>query len=108
MMITEVSDMGMSQKQRILVETVGRRDEAEALLRALVDAKASSEKNLAEIRQSDFLKKVTGRSSMDNAIASTQRLIESFNRVITDLKSNLSDEDLELLGGLEGAAIPTS
>jgi len=103
-MITEVSDMGMSQKQRILVETVGRRDEAEALLRALVDAKASSEKNLAEIRQSDFMKKVTGKSSMDNAIASTQRLIESFNRVISDLKANLSDEDLALLGGLEGPA----
>jgi len=104
MMITEVSDMGLSQKQRILVETVGRRDEAEALLRALVDAKASSEKNLAEIRQSDFMKKVTGKSSMDNAIASTQRLIESFNRVIGDLKANLSDEDLALLGGLEGPA----
>jgi len=103
-MITEVSDMGLSQKQRILVETVGRRDEAEALLRALVDAKASSEKNLAEIRQSDFMKKVTGKSSMDNAIASTQRLIESFNRVIGDLKANLSDEDLALLGGLEGPA----
>ncbi len=108
MMITEVTDMGMSHKQRILVETLARRDEAEALLRALVDAKASSEKNLAEIRQSDFMKKVTGRSSMDNAIASTQRLIESFNRVISDLKSNLSDEDMELLGDLEGPALPTT
>ncbi len=95
-----------TQKQRVLVETMTRRDEAEALLRALLDAKATSEKNLAAIRQADFMKSVTGRSAMENAIASTQRLIESFNRVITDLRSNLSDEDLELLGELEDPAPP--
>ncbi len=95
-----------TNKQRVLVETMTRRDEAEALLRALLDAKATSERNLASIRQSDFMKSVTGRSSMDNAIASTQRLIESFNRVITDLRANLSDEDLELLGELEEPAPP--
>lgn len=98
--------MTQTQGQRVLAETVARRDEAEALLRALLDAKATSEKNLASIRQSDFMKSVTGRSAMENAIASTHRLIESFNRVIADLRANLSDEDLELLGEIEGPASP--
>lgn len=98
--------MGVTQKQRVLVETMTRRDEAEALLRALLDAKATSERNLASIRQSDFMKAVTGRSAMENAIASTQRLIESFNRVINDLRSNLSEDDMELLGELEAPAPP--
>ncbi len=35
--------------------------------------------------------RVTGNSSMDNAIASTRKLIDSFNRVIDDLRRNLSD-----------------
>lgn len=94
----------LSDKQRMLVETTARRDEAEALLRALLDAKSASEKNLAEIRRPDFMKQVTGKSSMDNAIASTQRLIESFNRVLSDLKQNLSDEDARLLAEITGEA----
>lgn len=93
--------MTMTDKQRILLETRSRRDEAEALLRSLLDAKESSERNLAELHQSDVMKRVTGKSSIDRAIASTQRLIESFNRVLDDLKRNLTDEDLEMLGGLE-------
>jgi hypothetical protein len=38
---------------------------------------------------------------MDNAIASTRRLIDSFNRVLDDLRRNLTDEDLAVLGRYE-------
>ena len=68
------------------------------LLDSLLDAKSVSERNLASINQDDLLKRVTGNSSMDNAIASTRRLIDSFNRVIDDLRRNLSDEDVTTLG----------
>lgn len=98
--------MGLSPTHRVLTETITRRDEAEALLRALLDAKETSERNLAQLRQADFMKSVTGRSAMENAIASTQRLLESFNRVIADLRANLTDEDLELLGEIEDPAPP--
>lgn len=93
--------MTMTLKQRMLVETTARRDEAEALLRSLLDAKSSSEKNLAQLGQADLMKKVTGRSSLDNAIASTQRLVESFNRVLGGLRDNLEEGDLELLAEIE-------
>jgi hypothetical protein len=84
-------------KQRMIEETTKRRDDAVALLKSLLDAKSISERNLAEIQQPDLIKQVTGRSSMDNAIASTRRLIDSFNRVLDDLRRNLSDEDLLII-----------
>ncbi|MHA7811915.1 MAG: hypothetical protein ACX94C_00780 [Phycisphaerales bacterium] len=80
-------------KQRMIEETTKRRDDAVALLKSLLDAKSVSERNLEQIQQPDLIKQVTGRSSMDNAIASTRRLIDSFNRVLDDLRRNLSDED---------------
>jgi len=88
-------------KQRMIKETTHRRDEALTLLRSLIDAKSISEKNLAEIHQPDLVKQVTGKSSMDTAIASTHRLIDSFNRILDDLHKNLTEEDLELIGSIE-------
>ncbi len=83
-------------KKQILSQTTHRRDEATKLLTTLLDAKKVSERNLASIHQDDLLKRVTGNSSMDNAIASTRKLIDSFNRVIDDLRRNLSDEELAI------------
>ncbi len=92
-----------SAKQKMMVETTKRRDEANALLRTLLDARAISERNLVAIHQPDLVKKVTGRSSIDNAIDSTRKLIDSFNRVLDDLRRNLTTEDLALLGPLESS-----
>lgn len=90
-----------STKQRMIEETTKRRDDAVTLLKSLLDAKSISERNLASLQQPDLIKQVTGRSSMDNAIASTRRLIDSFNRVLDDLRRNLSEEDLRVIGSLE-------
>ena len=73
-------------QNQVLTETTATRDRAEALLRALLDYKSQSEKNLADLRQADAFKTVTGRSSLDNAIASTQRMIEALDRVIDQAK----------------------
>lgn len=88
-------------KQRMIQEATQHRDEALTLLRSLIDAKSVSERNLIEIHQPDLVKQVTGKSSMDTAIASTRRLIDSFNRILDDLRRNLTDEDLELIGTVE-------
>jgi|TARA_R110000782_G_scaffold160247_3_gene252293 hypothetical protein len=82
---------------RVWIETVQRRDEAKVLLDTLMHAKRCSEQNLAEMRRSDLVKQVTGKSSMDNAIESTKRLIASFDAVLADLKTSLSEEDLDVL-----------
>lgn len=87
----------MSKRHQMLLETTATRDRAEALLRTLMDCKAQSERNLAELKQADTFKSVTGRSALDNAIASTQRMIDSLNRVISHARKDLSADDLALL-----------
>lgn len=96
--------MTMKQRSRMMVETQAQRDRALQLLEALRQAKTRSENNLVKINQTDFLKKVTGASSMDNAIASTQRLIDAFNRVLDQLRDELDEGDLTMLGDLESRA----
>ena len=98
--------MQTTEKSKMIVETCSQRDRALQLLEALRQAKVCSEENLARLNQTDFLKKVTGASSMDNAIASTQRLIDAFNRVLTQLHDILDEADLILLRDLEQPAPP--
>ena len=93
--------MHNTNQQRMIEETTQHRNEALTLLHSLIDAKSISERNLAEIHQPDLIKQVTGKSSMDTAIASTRRLIDSFNRILDDLRQNLTEEDLQLIGEIE-------
>jgi hypothetical protein len=72
----------MTERQRILLETISARDKAESLLRSLVESKGELESHLAAERQRDKFQIVTGRSSIDNAVSSTRRMIETLNRAI--------------------------
>lgn len=62
------------------------RQQAERLLEGLLEAKSLSEQRLAELHQTDHLKHVTGRSSLENAIASTRRMIETLDRAAAQLR----------------------
>lgn len=99
--------MTAMKAHHVFNETRARRDEARALLRALMDAKAHAERNSRDVRPHDFLKHVTGRSSMDKAIESTRRLIDSFNRVLDELRHDLTDDDLALLAEIEAERVET-
>lgn len=87
----------MKRRHQILTETSATRDRAEALLRSLMVHKNQSEKGLRLVGGSRAAASSPGRSALDNAIGSTQRMIESLNRVLAQTRSELSDEDLELL-----------
>jgi hypothetical protein len=84
----------MTERQRILMETTAVSDKAESLLRGLQEAKARSDKFLADSKQVDQLRLVTGRSSMDNAIVSAQRMVETLNRALEGFKNSITDEDI--------------
>ncbi len=96
-MIQQTVDSVMTEKQRILSETSQAKTDAEEVLRVLIDSRYKSERYLAQASRHDALKQVTGRSSMDNAIASTQRMIETLERVMQEIQHDLGDEDLALL-----------
>lgn len=89
----------MSTPKQTLLDLSAVRDQADTLLRALKDAKGESEKRLADLKLPDALKAVTGRTAIDNAIASTQRMIETLNRAAADLKRELSEDDLRDAAG---------
>jgi len=74
----------MMVAQDTLAKARGERERAEALLRHLVTAKADSERNLAGSNEKDPLKAVTGRSSFDNAIASTRKMIDLLDRACAE------------------------
>lgn len=66
----------------ITARTRAARERAENLLAILIEARDRSEERLADLRQADLLKAVTGRSSLDNAIAETRRMIDRLDRSI--------------------------
>lgn len=85
-------------QQKMVLEWTVARDDAEGLLRSLLDAKRESEKRLRSLHQSDPYKRATGRSAIDDAIASTQRMIETLNRNIREAKHLLEGLELEPAG----------
>ncbi len=85
--------MTLTEQQRVILDWRVARDGAEALLRSLQDARNESEKRMRELKQTDAMKKVTGRSAIDNAISSTQRMIDTLNRAITQLEVDGDDVD---------------
>ena len=89
--------MALSAKKKLVLDWTVSRNDAEALLESLVDAKAESEKRLAELEQADVFREVTGRSAIDNAIRSTQRMVDTFNRIIDEAQQELDEDDLEAL-----------
>lgn len=76
------SMQSVQAERSILTRTALARQQAERLLEGLMEAKANSERRLAELRQTDHLKHVTGRSSLENAIASTRRMIDTIDRTL--------------------------
>ena len=91
----------MNDRARILTETADARADAERLLSGLIDARSKSEARLAELSRSDILKSLTGKSALDNAINSTQRMIDSLDRVLVELRTKLSPEEIALLDELD-------
>jgi hypothetical protein len=72
----------MCERQRILDETRIAREQAQTLLTTLVQAKEAVEREGGR----DLYKSATGRSSLEAAIATTRRTIESFDRVVGELE----------------------
>lgn len=69
-------------------DTAEVRRKAEVLLQALLDAKAKTEAQLGDSRPSDPLQRVTGKTSLDNAIESTRRMIDTLDRHLAMLRQN--------------------
>lgn len=82
----------MNDPNTVLAEARAAREQARSLLRSLLDAQAAQAQGLSVPK--DLYKRVTGQSSLDNAIAATRRLVETYDRMIGDATApEIPDED---------------
>ncbi|MBL8964284.1 MAG: hypothetical protein KF787_00295 [Phycisphaeraceae bacterium] len=86
--------MARSIPTDILKESLDARRRAEELLKGLLSAKSQTEQYLSDAGREDPVKKLTGRSAIDNAIASTRRMIETLDRAMEQVRQELSEQDL--------------
>ncbi|MHC4975254.1 MAG: hypothetical protein ACYTF7_01460 [Planctomycetota bacterium] len=82
----------MSELQQALLQTTATRDRAEALLEGLMRAKDEVERERARQNRVDLMQQVVGRTSIDNAIASTRRMIDTLNRILRETRRELASE----------------
>ncbi|NUQ68212.1 MAG: hypothetical protein HUU18_08040 [Phycisphaerales bacterium] len=66
-------------------ETLSAKAKAQDLLRALVEAKSVVEQR-GNPASTDLYKKVKGESSLEAAIASATRMVETYDRVLVELE----------------------
>jgi hypothetical protein len=95
----------IEKQETLVIETDETRDRARTLLVDLLRAKQESETSLTETRRSDPMSIVTGRSSLDNAIERTRRMIALLDRASVALRSGMTDslspEERDLLSEID-------
>lgn len=67
---------------RGVVEARRRRVEARALLRSLIASKALCDRQMAQFERTDAMEQVRGCSSFDQAIDSTQQMIQVLDEAV--------------------------
>lgn len=67
-----------------LTDLLALRQNAERILESLLRARAECDQCLQKEQRADPMRSVTGASSLDKAVASTRRMIDTLNRAIED------------------------
>lgn len=90
-------------RQQVLLETHAARQRAADLLKTLQAAQMECEGQLKADQRADVVKVVTGQSSIEAAIVSTRRMIETLDRALEEARNSLCDADQDLLDEIEDA-----
>ena len=92
----ETAPMPLTDLQRAVLETTATRDRAEAMLETLLRAKDEIDRSRKAENRKDLMAEVCGASSLDNAIASTKRMIDTLNRSLRKAEDDLHAAGQEL------------
>ena len=87
----------MTEKDRIISDLSSQREKADGLLRELQETRLRTERLLEETHRRDTFKEVTGASSLDNAIDSTRRMVDTLDRQIQELRIVMRPEDAQVI-----------
>lgn len=83
-----------------LDDTFRLRERAVAVLKSLQDAKRRCDRQLSKANRTDAMLQVTGRSSLDEAIASAKRTIDVLDRTAVDVLRRGGVPELVITNGL--------
>jgi len=86
-------------ERSILTRTARARQEAVRLLEGLIEERSLAERRMGELRQIDPLKRVTGHSSLDNAIDATRRMIDTLDRSVAELRRERREPEVVIMAG---------
>lgn len=78
----------MTDRQAILTQTRAARSQAEQLLGTLLE----SQEAIAQGGRPDLFRRVVGASSVEQAIATTRRLIETYDRILEEAEGRPSSQ----------------
>jgi hypothetical protein len=84
--------MAMNELQQALLQTTATRDRAEALLEGLIRAKEETKREQERLNRVDLMEKVAGGTSIDTAITSTRRMIDTLNRILRQTRKDIVQE----------------
>jgi len=90
-------------RQQVLLETYAARQRAAELLKTLERAQAECEGCLKSEQRQDVVKALTGRSSIEQAIAQTRRMVEMLDRALGEARIR-SGEDVPVIARI--GAVP--
>lgn len=76
----------MNERQRMTIETSGLRQQALELLASLEESQRALRKQLETEQRQDMMRLVAGRSSLEQAIADTRRMIAMLDRTLEDAR----------------------
>ena len=79
------------RQEQLVIESDETRGRAQALLDDLLQAKQDAETNLSQTSRSDPMSVVTGRSSLDNAIERTKKMLTLLERATDALRTGLHE-----------------
>jgi acyl-CoA reductase-like NAD-dependent aldehyde dehydrogenase len=87
------SDFVCTSRQNLLIETHAARQQAEAMLKSLLQAHAECEAQLVSEKRTDPVRTVTGKSSLETAIETTKRMIEALDRAVEEAREIEGETD---------------
>ena len=83
-------------RQQVLLETLAARQRAAELLKQLEQAQQECNGCLRSDQRQDLVKQVTGKSSIETAMASAKRMIEMLDRALEEAGKGGTDGELRV------------
>jgi hypothetical protein len=79
-------------RQQIVLETLAARQRAAELVKQLEQAQQECDGCLKSDQRQDMMKTVTGKSSIETAIASARRMVEMLDRALNEAQKGAEEE----------------